>query len=262
VIAEWTQWADEPGLVSFYQSHRDHPDALYPSERRFLPWLARESRSVLDAGCAAGGFVSVWRHFKPEIEYVGVDVSAPLIAAARRRHPEVEFLLGDCAAGIPRPAGSSETVEALGWLHWEPRYRAALAELWRLAGRRLFFDVRIVEGGADLEGGRQRLDLGQPAGAHGTTPYICCSWPRFAEMIGGLGPARVLVHGYWGTPAETVSGVDQDVCFTTFVLERLPESPSEMAVAMDAPLSWPDAWSHGVRRLPDSWLEQNVPPSG
>jgi len=43
-------------LVEYYESHRNRADELYPSERRFLPWLAARADSVLDVGCGTGGF--------------------------------------------------------------------------------------------------------------------------------------------------------------------------------------------------------------
>lgn len=73
--SESLSWAEHPDLVAFYAEHRKHPEDLYPSESRFLPWLARQAHSVVDVGCAAGGFSDVWRHYQPEIRYVGVDLS-------------------------------------------------------------------------------------------------------------------------------------------------------------------------------------------
>src|SRR5579872_6417046 len=78
-------------LVTFYSNRRNRLDDLYPSERRFLPWLARGSSSVLDVGCAAGGFAEIWRSCNDRIEYVGVDVSPQLVDAARSLHPELDF---------------------------------------------------------------------------------------------------------------------------------------------------------------------------
>ena len=255
------RWANDPGLVSFYESHRHRPEHLYPSERRFLPWLARNADSVLDVGCASGGFADIWRHFRPHVAYLGVDLSAPLIDSARRMHPGVEFLRGDCAEGLPLPTQSSQAVQALGWLHWEPRYRAALQELWRLAGRWLFFDVRLIQADADLNTGKQRLALTDKGKEDGSsTPYVCVAWSGFAALLCDLRPGRILGYGYWGNPAETVSGVDQPVCFATFVLERALdlEPPREIEAALDLPLPWPEPWLDRLRRLPDGWLDENV----
>lgn len=264
IAATWSEWVDHPGLVSFYTSHRHRPEDLYPSERRFLPWLAHRARSVLDVGCASGGFAEIWRHFNPELEYRGVDVSKPLIDAARRAHPELEFVLADCAAGVPLASASSDVVQALGWLHWEPRYLNALAELWRLTSRWLFFDVRLVEADVDLTGGEQRLTFTGVDDGVSATPYICVSWATFARAIRELGPDQVLAYGYWGRPAESVTGVDREVCFATFVLERGDASrgadPRGMIdVALELPLSWPPGWSTGVRDLGDGWLARRIP---
>ena len=64
-------WAEHPDLVEYYSAHRDKAEDLYPSEARFLPWLAGRTGDVLDVGCGAGGFADVWRHFNPGIRYGG-----------------------------------------------------------------------------------------------------------------------------------------------------------------------------------------------
>jgi SAM-dependent methyltransferase len=259
------EWADDPALVAFYESHRDRPADLYPSERRFLPWLARRADSVLDAGCATGGFLNIWRHFNPDVRYLGVDLSAALIESARRLHPAVEFEVGDCASGLPFGERSFDAVQALGWLHWERRYRAALAELWRVTGRSLFFDIRLTDADADLDSGTQLLTFSAPDNGRQTasTPYICVSWAGLADLIKDLRPARVLAYGYWGAPAETVSGVSERVCFATFVLERAPASASgTSAAALELPLPWPDAWAGEFVALPAGWLGKNVSEDG
>ena len=63
--------------------------------------------------------------------------------AARRAHPEHDFLRADCAAGLPLEDRFADVAVALGWLHWEERYAGALSELWRVAGRYVFFDLRL-----------------------------------------------------------------------------------------------------------------------
>ncbi len=258
--AEPSGWTDDTGLVSFFEAHRNRPEDLYPSERRFLPWLARQTSTVLDVGCATGGFAGVWTHFNRDIRYAGVDVSAQLIDSARRMHPGLEFLVGDCAEGLALSSQAADVVQALGWLHWEPRYRAALAELWRLAGRWLFFDVRLIDSDSDLADGCQRLAFEEFGDQGNSTPYVCAAWSAFAALLSELEPASVFAYGYWGRPAETVLGVDQDVCFATFVLGRGPRPDGATRVACELPLPWPEAWARGVERLPTGWLDANVAP--
>ena len=233
-------WVDHPDLVEYYANHRGRPEELYPSERRFLPWLAAHAASVLDVGCGAGGFANIWRAYGPAIRYTGADISAPLVHAAREAHPEHEFIHADCAAGLPLDDRFADVVAALGWLHWEQRYARALAELWRVSGRYAFFDLRLTDvAGADLTG-TQRLALTRDWDGRTTVPYICAPWPRVAELLLALAPGRILAHGYWGPPAATVTGVTRDVCFATFVLERAEDGAADRPeVALDLPLSWP-----------------------
>src|SRR4051812_21460066 len=116
----WTEWVEDPSLVDFYASHRRRPEDLYPSERRFLPWLLRRSSSVLDTGCALGGFADIHRHYNPAIEYCGIDVSQPLVDAANRMRPDLDIRVGDTPAGLD--VERFDLVQGLGWLHWDPRY--------------------------------------------------------------------------------------------------------------------------------------------
>jgi SAM-dependent methyltransferase len=250
-------WADHPDLVTYYETHRNRLSDLYPSERRFLPWLAASADAVLDVGCGAGGFSEAWRACSPSISYTGVDVSEPLVTAARRAHPEHEFLQADCAEGIPLPDAYADVVAAMGWLHWEPQYARALGELWRLTGRYAFFDLRLVAGPGPDTQAMQRLALAGEWDGRTTVPYICASWPRVAELLVGLGAARILAHGYWGRPADTVIGVESDICFATFVLERGNHGqPTE--VVLDLPLQWPAPLSDRVRLAGADRLDEIV----
>lgn len=46
---------------------------------------------LLDVGCATGEFIHYLRHLYPQLHYTGIDVSAPLVAAARKLNPECHF---------------------------------------------------------------------------------------------------------------------------------------------------------------------------
>lgn len=260
-VAQAPEWAGHADLIAFYSQHRGRPDDLYPSERRFLPWLARHASSVLDTGCAAGGFSQIWRQYHPGIAYTGVDISLSLVSTARALHPEVRFLHGDVTKGLALPNRYATVVQALGWLNWEPGYVRAMRELWRLVDRYLFFDVRLAPAGDRDTIGRQHVALSGTWDGTTTTPYVVVSWPRFARHLVDLRPATILGYGYWGKPAETVMGVQGDVCFATFVMEKaLDDHGCEAArVCLDLPLAWPDALVQQTTLFPAAQLNAWVP---
>jgi SAM-dependent methyltransferase len=255
-------WAEHPDLVQFYSSCRSRPEDLYPSERRFLPWLAHRSASVLDAGCAAGGFSHIWRHYRQDVSYSGVDVSTSLVETARRLHPDLRFVQANLAGRCELPDCMATTVQALGWLFWEPEYVRTLAELWRLTDRYLFFDLRLVRQEKDASCGRQRMAYSGNWDGRTTTPYITVAWPSIARLFVELRPRTLYAYGYWGKPADTVERVGGDVCFSVFVLEK--PAPDETidtpVVCTDMPLAWPAELAGLVRVLPRTRLAELVPP--
>ena len=257
--AHIAEWADHPDLVEYYTAHRSDPEELYPSERRFLPWLAAEATSVLDVGCAAGGFAEIWRHWNPSLAYTGVDVSHSLVDAGRRLHPDCAFEVADCGEGLPFPDGRFDVVQALGWLHWEPRYEEAIAEMWRVTSNRLFFDVRLrSEASRDLRG-EQRIALTHEWDGHTTVPYLCLAWERFAATLLELAPGAVLAEGYAGKPSDTVTGVQGDICFATVVLERSPSPNGRPLVCPDLPLAWPSGLAGAVDLRDPAELDRLAP---
>ena len=243
-------WVEHPDLVEFYSAGRSRPEDVYPSEERFLPWLAADASRVLDVGCGAGGFAAIWDHYRPGIDYVGVDASAGLVEAARRLHPGARFEQADGAGELPFPDGFADVVAGLGWLHLEPRYRHALPGLWRVTGERLFFDMRLQTRSADDEIGAQRLALAGEWDGTTTIPYIAAPWTGVAQAFVDLRPERILGYGYSGAPASTVDGMEEPICFATFVLER-GEGSGAPEVALDLPLEWPADVPGRVRRLRD-----------
>lgn len=249
--------------MAFYTQHRSVPEDLYPSEQRFLPWLATQADSVLDTGCAAGGFSNIWSHYRPDIVYTGVDVSRSLIQAAEQIHPERRFIRADAAHRVPLGDRYATVVQALGWLNWEPEYLAAISELWRLTDRYLFLDVRLTRRKEDSRLGTQRLALISDWDGKTTTPYVTVAWGTFAALLLALKPSRIMGYGYWGNPADTVTGVAGPVCFSTFVLEKpaASASPERSTVCLDLPLVWPDELSTEVDLLPGQRLDSLVPKS-
>ncbi len=254
-------WSEHPDLAAFYTQHRNQPEDLYPSERRFLPWLASQATSVLDTGCAAGGFSNIWRYYRPDIVYTGVDVSASLIEAARELYPTLNFLHRNITWESGLQDRYATVVQALGWLNWEPEYAKAINELWQLTDRYLFLDVRLVAQAEHAKVGKQKLALTGEWDGEATTPYVTVFWAGFAGLLVDLQPIAILGYGYWGKPSETVMDVDQEVCFSTFVLEKAPvgEKPKLSTVCLDLPLAWPAVLADGVTLLPAAGLDALVP---
>jgi SAM-dependent methyltransferase len=254
-------WSDHPELTAFYSVNRNRPEDLYPSEQRFLPWLAKQSDSVLDTGCAAGGFSKVWRKYNKDIVYTGIDLSSSLIQTAKDLFPDLTFLQGNVVEGIDLPDRYADLVQALGWLNWEPNYCKAMNELWRLTKTYLFLDVRLTVG-ENVIVTTQKLSFNGDWDGAVVTPYVVVPWKSFASILLTLKPVAIFGFGYWGKPAKTVNNFDGQVCFSTFVLKKangINCSKVLPQVCLDLPLEWPVDLEKNVEILPSTDIEVLVP---
>jgi trans-aconitate 2-methyltransferase len=86
-----------------------------------------DARSVIDLGCGPGNSTEVLAARYPEARVAGIDSSPDMIAAARRRLPQVNFAVDDvqdCKLG-----GPFDVILANAVLQWVPDHATLLPEL-------------------------------------------------------------------------------------------------------------------------------------
>jgi SAM-dependent methyltransferase len=109
--------------------------------------FAAPGKRSLEIGAGLGEHLE----FEPTPEpgtYVCNELRAPMAAEIKRRHPNVEVVVGDCQQKLDFPDGSFDRVMAIHVLEHLPDLPAALAELRRLlADDGRFLAVIPCEGG-------------------------------------------------------------------------------------------------------------------
>jgi SAM-dependent methyltransferase len=116
--------------------HGDTPQAVrwtvQGQRRRYEAFLAicgdLSGKSVLDFGCGTGDFLGFLRSHGVSCSYTGVDIHPELVALARGKHPEADFIATDieeeplggtfdvvlaCGVFNLRVGGIGESVEAI-----------------------------------------------------------------------------------------------------------------------------------------------------
>jgi SAM-dependent methyltransferase len=133
-----TKW-NGPAACSWIEA-QDALDRLFrPIEDMLVDAVAaRSARSVLDVGCGTGGIsVAVARRLGAGVRSVGIDVSEPMIAAARvraeREGVPASFIAADAQVHAFEPASFDTIISRFGVMFFDD-FTAAFANLRRAAG--------------------------------------------------------------------------------------------------------------------------------
>lgn len=166
-----------PGVLGFFDTARSTTEHVYASEWLFLRDRLRTGMSVLDVGCAQGGFVSVLAEHLRNFSYTGLDVSEAMVERARHRHPTHTF--HHVHENQPWPLVTGQTYDlvlVLGILHLHMGWRQTLHQAWNRTGSCLLMDLREIPDPTVEDPARSyfRMDFGGGDRQHEEThlPYI------------------------------------------------------------------------------------------
>ncbi len=215
-----------PGVLDFFAERRGTSAEVYPSEWFFLKDRLKEGVSVLDIGCAQGGFAQVIAERIKTFRYVGADVNPEMIARGRARLPQHTFVRvheGDFSAlGME----TFDLVLVLGILHLHETWRATLAAAWARTRDALIFDLREWEGAtvADKTQSYMTMDFHCADADHQAVrlPYILLNAAEARRIVREIcaGAARIDCHGYLHAPSGTAVTPAKQVTMNTWCAER------------------------------------------
>lgn len=215
-----------PGVQEYFNDERMTTDQVYPSEWFFLKNVIAEGISVLDIGCAQGGFAAILGEHLENCSYTGVDINTKMIDTARKRHPDAEFLLmeeGDFSILKNR---QFDLVLVLGILHLHETWRDTLAAAWHHTKETLIFDLREISTPSIEDKGRSyfRMDFGGGEGEHHETtlPYNLINTSEAQELVTSIGANanKILHYGYIHNISGSAQCPVNKAMFNTWCLER------------------------------------------
>jgi hypothetical protein len=129
--------------ADFYIQHgRRKWGDLFKSVQYYLEKNDLSGEKVLEVACAAGGMYEIMNERYDNVRYTGMDIGKAEIKHAKKAYPKGKFLCGDFLEN-DLPDESFDTVCAFSVLNHTPRYREFISELFRLAKKRVIFDIRI-----------------------------------------------------------------------------------------------------------------------
>lgn len=226
-------WA-APDSLDFFQTHRQRPEDLYPSERLFLPDVLPRVHTVLDVGCAAGGFSRIMKSFNPGIAYTGVDINPEFVEVARRSFPDSAFQVGD-GITFETPPGSYDLVHSSGILHLNSRFEDIVASCYAQARQYFACDFRLTRG-PRVEG-TFTLEFQPEGGVRPVLPYIVLNVNGLVEMLTKLMPAprAIRLRGYYHPPSAMADLPLDRVLMTAALIEKGSTGDDRTDISLDLP---------------------------
>lgn len=215
-----------PGVLEFFAERRGTSAEVYPSEWFFLKDRLKEGVSVLDIGCAQGGFAAVIAEHVRDFRYVGADINADMIACARTRFPQHRFIQvreGDFSA---LGEESYDLVLVLGTLHLHETWRETLSAAWKRTKGTVIFDLREWEGATieDKTHSYMTMDFAAKDNTHHAMriPYILLNAGDALHVVQKIcvGAKRLSYYGYLHAPSETAVTPARQMAMSTWCAER------------------------------------------
>lgn len=215
-----------PSVVDFFKTHRNRTSEVYPSEWIFLKDLLKEDMSVLDIGCALGGFSRVLSEHLKSFTYTGVDISSAMIEQASKLNPEHRFILVQEDKLDSLHNEQFDLVLCLGILHLNEKWRPLISEAWNHTRHNLLFDLR-ESGQSTIEDKNIsyfKMNFNQANGkdAELTLPYNIINSGDALRAIQELCPdySGVTQFGYFRPIQSTATSPIRNVVMKTYCISR------------------------------------------
>jgi len=221
-------------LVAFYAQHRCTWADFYPSERWIIERIAKDRNGdlgrVLDVGCAVGGFGRALGEKFKVARYVGVDVNAQCIDAAKATAKDFRFPAEfHCQDIVEHRAGSEfDLVASLSCADWNLDPMGILSACWSQVapGGRLILSLRLTPGKTvnDVSRSYQRVRFDGSAGGSSdeVANYVVFNIADALRIMMSFAPSpkSLLSYGYWGKPSASAATPYERLLFTVFAIEK------------------------------------------
>lgn len=215
-----------PGVVKFFDTRRATTDEVYSSEWLFLKDRLIDGVSVLDVGCAQGGFATVLSEHLTDFSYTGLDINSEMITRARQRHPIHTFHhIKEGAFGLA-PEEKFDLVLVLGILHLHENWRTTLARAWVHTEHSLIFDLRETDKQSveDKTQSYFRMDFNTIDQQHTATtlPYNIINSSEALSIVRKVCPdaEKLQRYGYQHPPSSSAMTPLSDILASVYCVER------------------------------------------
>lgn len=217
-------------LVKFYSKHRKKWNEFYPSERRVLEKVYKDTGNfgdVLDVGCACGGLgFALSARFNIR-SYTGIDINRESIRWAQKAKElsiSSRFVHGDIIK--PCLSGNFDTVVSFSCADWNIETDKIIKSCWKKvkAGGYLIISLRLTPGNGinDIRKSHQYINFSGKENKPEIANYVVFNFKEALKTFKklSLSPALIGAYGYWGKPSPTAATPFKKLIFAVFYIRK------------------------------------------
>ena len=129
-------------IIKFVSENRKNYKDLYLGEKILIDEFFKKGYSVLDVGCAQGGFINILSQLEKKFSYLGIDYNEKMLSIAKKKNPNNKFI------NIKKNNFSKyinkrfDLVIVFGILHLNKDWKKIINEAYKLTKKYLIFDLR------------------------------------------------------------------------------------------------------------------------
>ena len=136
-----TAWG-KLNVVNFYNNNRKSVKDLYLSEKKLLLKIDKKKIfSVLDFGCAAGNFYSIFKSLYGKLNYLGIDFDSLMIKSAKKIHKKNKKFIKFKVDKEIKNTLKYDLVFATGVLNHIKKYKKIVNQMIKNSNKYVFFDA-------------------------------------------------------------------------------------------------------------------------
>jgi len=232
---DFKNWCSE-SVKKFYSENRSDPSRLYKSEKFFLEKINLRKRSILDIGCACGGFYNIFKKLYHEINYTGIDVSPELVEAAKVTYPEADFQVST-PGRLEFESDKFDMVYSSGVFHLiESEWKNLFREAYRVSKDKVLIDFRVTIKKECV--GRIQLDF-YGAGEKNYAVYTVLNIFDLMDYFHALSPKplKISAYGYMNKPSPMADIKIDEICMAFFLIEKGSGKNSKTAYNIELPFA-------------------------
>ncbi len=207
-------------IVSYFYNNRSTFNSLYKGEKYLISKYVKKNDTVLDIGCAQGGLFKILKKKFGNIDYTGLDFNKEMINLAKKKIDKKNFFLFKGKNYYSFFKKKFDVVIIFGILHLNPNWKSILINAYKVAKKRVLFDLRFASNQNSNLKNYLSLNFDNKKSKKFAIPYLLLEKKEIIKFLKDKFRNSIFDnYSYAGKPSK-YSSIESKIVFANFCLKK------------------------------------------